>query len=276
MPSTEFAFFTGLPRTGSTIVKCVLNQNPDIYASKNSPVCNTMWNIPELVCGNIAYQASPNEKGLDLIMQNFLPLYYHNKVGNKKIIFDKGFSWGAPDNYNMIKKVLRCNPRFLVTTRKFEEVIDSLERLTKKYPDTNLFTNGMIPNPDLSFRDNLVKHLMQPKHVLHLALMGLDNLKNNHQKDTFFIEYDDFCNNPEKILKDFYKFFKLPYFKHNLSKIDDPDRENDDVYGIPTLHEIRPTIGKLNYEKNISNGASRSGEINTSQRASQITRSSLV
>ena len=57
MPSTEFAFFTGLPRTGSTIVKCVLNQNPDIYASKNSPVCYTMWNIPELVCGNITYQA---------------------------------------------------------------------------------------------------------------------------------------------------------------------------------------------------------------------------
>ena len=109
---------------------------------------------------------------------------------------------------------------------------------------------------------------MQPKHVLHLALIGLDNLKNNHQKDTFFIEYDDFCNNPEKILKDFYKFFKLPYFKHNLNNIEDVDRENDDVYGMPTLHEIRPTLGKITYEKDTDNGASRSRKNNSSKRAS--------
>jgi len=268
MPSLEFAFFTGLPRTGSTIVKTVLNQNPDIYTSKNSPMCNTLWNFPDLLCSNIAYQASPNEKGLDLIMQGMLPSYYHDKISNKRLILDKGFSWGTPGNYNMIKRVLGRNPRFLVTTRKYEEVIDSLERLAKKYPKDNVFTKDMVPNPDLSFRENLVKHLMQPKHVLHLALIGLDNLKNNHQKDTFFIEYDDFCNNPEKILKDFYKFFKLPYFKHNLNNIEDVDRENDDVYGIPTLHEIRPTIGKLNYEKNTNNGPTGGRQNNSSKRAS--------
>ena len=266
MPSTEFAFFTGLPRTGSTIVKCVLNQNPDIYASKNSPVCYTMWNIPELVCGSLAYQASPNEKGLDLIMQNFLPLYYHNKVGNKKIIFDKSFSWGSPANHFMISKVLGKNPKFLVTTRNYDDVVDSLVRLIKKYPDTNVFTKGMTRNYELSFRDNIINHLTQQENVLYLALIGLENLKTNHNKDCFFIEYDEFCNTPEKILKDFYKFFKLPSFKHNLYNITDPDRENDEVYGIPTLHEIRPTIGKIIYEKDISNGASRCRQNNSSKR----------
>ena len=276
MPLPEFAFFTGLPRTGSTIVKCVLNQNPDIYASRNSPICNTMWHLQGLVRNNIAFEASPNENGLNLMMQNMLPCYYQNKLSNKKIIFDKGFTWGTPSNHKMLQNVFGHNPKFLVTTRKFDEVIDSIERLVLKYPTNNVFSTNMVMAPGLSLRENLTKHLTKPGNVLDLSLTCLNNLKNNYPNDTFFIEYDDFCNNPEKILRDFYKFFKLPFFKHNLNKIDDVDRENDDIYGIPTLHEIRPTIGKLNYEKNISNGASRSGEINTSQRASQTTRSSLV
>ena len=268
MSVPEFAFFTGLPRTGSTIVKAVLNQNPDIYASKNSPMCNTMWHFPGLLTDNVSYTASPNEPGLKGIMESMLPLYYKDKLNNKKIIFDKSFSWGAPLNYGMLEKVLNRKPRFLVTNRKFDEVLDSLVRLIKLNPDTNIFTKGMVIDPNLSFRKNVLKHLNQPQHVLHLALIGLENLKKNHSNDCFFIEYDDFCNNPEKILKDFYKFFKLPYFKHDLNNIEDPDRENDLVYGIPTLHEIRPTINKIIYEKDTDNGASRSRKNNSSKRTS--------
>ena len=266
MSLPEFAFFTGLPRTGSSIVKAILNQNPVIYASKNSPICNTMWNIPSLITSNINYAADPKPESLDRIMQSLLPLYYKDKMASKKIIFDKSFSWGAPANHFMISKVLGKNPKFLVTTRNYDDVIDSLVRLIKKYPDTNVFTKGMTRNYELSFRDNIINHLTQQENVLYLALIGLENLKTNHNKDCFFIEYDEFCNTPEKILKEFYKFFKLPSFKHNLYNITDPDRENDEVYGIPTLHEIRPTIGKIIYEKDISNGASRCRQNNSSKR----------
>jgi len=268
MSVPEFAFFTGLPRTGSTIVKAILNQNPHIYASKSSPMCNTMWHFPGLLADSIAYSASPNEPGLQRIMENMLPLYYKDKLINKKIIFDKAFSWGAPLNYGMIKTVLGRDPRFLVTTRNFDDVVDSIIRLIKQNPDTNVFTKGMVIDPNLSFKKNVLKHLNQPHHVLYLALIGLENLQKNHSKDTFFIEYDEFCNTPEKILKDFYKFFKLPYFKHDLNNIEDPERENDLVYGIPTLHEIRPTISKIIYEKDTYNGASRSRQNNSSKRTS--------
>jgi len=156
MKYPEFALFTGLPRTGSTIVKAILNQNPQIYASKNSPMCNTMWNFPDLLVNNTAYTASPNEQGLHRIMQNMMPLYYQEKLSNKKIIFDKGFSWGAPANYNMIKKALGYNPRYLVTTRNFDDVVDSLVRLVKKYPGTNVFCKNMVVDPKLSFRDRLI------------------------------------------------------------------------------------------------------------------------
>ena len=44
-----------------------------------------------------------------------------------------------------------------------------------------------------------------------------------------------------------------------LPDIEDVDRENDDVYGIPTLHEIRPSLNKIIYEKNINNGITRVG-----------------
>jgi len=268
MKNPEFALFTGLPRTGSTIVKAILNQNPQIYASKNSPLCNTMWNFPDLLGNNMSFSASPNMPGLHRIMQNMMPLYYQEKLNNRKIIFDKGFSWGVPANYNMIKRVLGYDPRFLVTTRNFDDVLDSLVRLIKQNPNTNVFCKNMLIDPNLSFKKNVLKHLNQEGHILHLALVGLENLQKNHSKDCFFIDYDEFCITPEKILKDFYKFFKLTYFKHNLNNIVDPEREDDSVYGIPNLHEIRPTITKIIYEKNTDNGTSRSGKNNSSKRTS--------
>ena len=58
--SKQYIFLAGLPRSGSTLFTSILNQNPDIFASSSSPVCNTLYWSHRLWSDQIALQANPN------------------------------------------------------------------------------------------------------------------------------------------------------------------------------------------------------------------------
>jgi hypothetical protein len=45
----NFVMMCGLPRTGSTLLSSILNQNPLIHAEGNSAVCQLMWDM-EVSC----------------------------------------------------------------------------------------------------------------------------------------------------------------------------------------------------------------------------------
>ena len=66
----------------------------------------------------------------------------------------------------------------------------------------------------------------------------------NYKEDTYIVEYNDLMSNPNKVVKGFYDFFEIPKFKHNLFKIENSDKENDMVYGIPGMHDVRPLLTK--------------------------------
>ena len=55
-----FHFLSGLPRSGSTLITSLLNQNPQIHASTNSPVLDTIHYTEEYLLKNSEqYRAHP-------------------------------------------------------------------------------------------------------------------------------------------------------------------------------------------------------------------------
>ena len=60
-----------------------------------------------------------------------------------------------------------------------------------------------------------------------------------------FVQYDDLVNDPEKALQGIHWFLKLKPFEYDFDNIKAKDREKDkEVYGLPTMHEVRPTVEK--------------------------------
>ena len=237
----KFAFFTGLPRSGSTLFASILNQNPDIYVSTNSPLCEALYQTIKSFITSTSFQAAPNPDGMTDILYNFFPSYYKPHL-NKKLIFDKGFTWGTQINSDNLNRMFGGMPKFVVTTRNIDDVIKSLIKLIDENPD-NIFTRD-TDKSKLETYDQKKNFLLQQSWFVD-SINSTNYILEFYSKNCFEVKYDDLIDSPKKVLKKFYKFFDLPVYKHNLNNIVNSNQENDSVYGIPDMHKVRPTIGRL-------------------------------
>ena len=57
----KYYFMSGLPRSGSTLLSTLLNQNPEIYSGPSSPVLGIMVGVHENFLSNELYL---NERNL--------------------------------------------------------------------------------------------------------------------------------------------------------------------------------------------------------------------
>jgi len=69
------------------------------------------------------------------------------------------------------------------------------------------------------------------------------------QKETqyiHFIQYDDLVSNPRLVMQNLHGFLRLDSFNYDFDNIIAKDREKDtEVYGLPTMHEVRKSINKI-------------------------------
>lgn len=220
-------FLSGMPRSGSTLLSSILSQNPEIHAEGNSAVCQLMWDMQESCEKRAAEQLLANNKKIiqDELIKEIPKIYYKNV--QSKYIVDKCRSWTLPLNIKMLKRYITNDPKIIVLTRPLEEVVESFASIRKK-------NNWKDPYAGLT--DPMSEPIMR-------SLFGVDSAKKNNNGEFLFIEYSDMINKTENSLKKIYEFMEWTPYKHNLTNIVNPYPENDSVYGINGLHEIRPTIG---------------------------------
>ena len=59
-----YYFMAGLPRSGSTLLSALLNQNPDIHSEPSSPLCGMMFNLERSILASEQYAAYPKPHAL--------------------------------------------------------------------------------------------------------------------------------------------------------------------------------------------------------------------
>jgi len=242
MQDNKFAFFTGLPRSGSTLFASILNQNPDIFVSSNSPLCEVSFQTINSFLNCVSFLANPNPEGMTKILYNLFPSYYEIHL-NKKLIFDKGFTWGTKVNADNLNRIFGYMPKFVVMTRNIDDVVNSIIKLIDNNPD-NIFTRYVDKNKIKDY-DSKKKFLLEEATWLTESIKSTNYILENHSKNCYEVKYDELIDSPKKVIKGFYKFFDLPVYKHNLNNIVNNNQENDLIYGIPGMHVVRPTISRL-------------------------------
>ena len=95
----KFYFDCGLPRSGSTLLTALLNQNPNIHAGTLSPVFELMYYTDEILHKEQA-QAFPKPKVFQEIVTNTL-INYYSDITNP-VVIDKCRAW--PAHIDILKK----------------------------------------------------------------------------------------------------------------------------------------------------------------------------
>ena len=108
----KFYFDCGLPRSGSTLLTALLNQNPNIHAGTLSPVFELMYYTNEILHNEQA-KAFPKPKVFQEIVTSTIVNYYSD-VKNE-VVIDKCRAW--PAHIDIIKKHVTNNPKLICTVR---------------------------------------------------------------------------------------------------------------------------------------------------------------
>lgn len=232
----QFSFLSGLPRTGSTLLCSILSQNPKIHAEGHSHVCEMIRQVyygsrnDRLDNWKEYILVSQKQKSIEDVLR-MVPYVYYADV-NKSIIIDKDRNWTLPDNLDLIKLYVEKNPKIIVLVRPVEEIISSTInlRLKNNFQEDSLYDNILTHNdPTLSSIDGVIW------------------AKENNTGEFLFIHYDDLVFDTKKTIKKIYDFCEWSTYEHDLGNIIRPFEQNDEVYGLMGLHDVRKTVYKQKY-----------------------------
>ena len=138
-------------------------------------------------------------------------------------------------------------PKILVTYRPILEVLASFIKLAEQYPQVNFIDKLMFEErfPALSYRpinDARCDWLMRPSGAIELGNSVLKNA-GVYQEWFHLITYNDLVTNPKETITKIYNFLEIEYYEHDFENIPQHDNsEDEEEFGIPTLHTIRPQI----------------------------------
>lgn len=224
-----FVALSGLPRTGSTLLSAILSQNPEIHAEGNSAVCQLMWDMQTSCQTGAREQLAANSRAAtqDALVAAIPAIYYRDVTATH--IVDKCRSWTLPANMDMLRRYIPNRPRVIVLTRPIDEIVASFVALRR--------ANGWQGDPEAGLLDEGSEPIMR-------SLDGVESAKASGSDEFLFIEYDDLVDNTRDVLAAIYDFCEWEPFAHGLDRVVNPHPENDAVYGLLGMHDVRPTIAR--------------------------------
>lgn len=229
----KICLLSGLPRSGSTVLRSILEQNETLNVTPYSGLREILitnisgWNV-------IPHQAYPRIKAKQRVLKAIINSYHGY---DKDIHIDIDRYW--PRNIHLFEKLTNTKAKIVCLVRPMNDVITSLEKLKQYNPEQSLHNE---------YKDDTVDERM------HLYLNGfaggayrslVDALDSNVGDRLLFVDYDKLCKDPETQLKRIYNHWDLEQFNHTYSNLSLQTKENDEYHGFTKLHNIRHDISKV-------------------------------
>ena len=248
----QLNYCLGLPRTASTLIMNILNENPRIFTSGTCP-------LPYLIdaCQKRSSQVSEfialDKDVLNKAYINFLRQGmkgWFESMTDKPIVFSKSRIWPEvfPTTF-----AINPNSKYLVILRDLRDIVCSFETLLWKYPEivpydimspdknTPLYTLPLekrLQNYCTDGFSNLGRPLNTLPHVAEVA--------NKNPNNFFLLRHEDFNEKPRETLQHIYQWLGEPNFEHDFDNIPKPTYyEHDTVYRALVNHKTRTKLEKL-------------------------------
>lgn len=244
-----YHFMAGLPRSGGTLLKSILDQNPEIYSSPVSPVMELMYWNEEYFKNSEQYLGYPKPKSAYNIISGFMDQYYYDI--KEPIVIDHCRAW--PNNIQRIKTYITPDPKIICVVRDVLDILTSFITMIHRnsdqisFVDKHLIERGILINDD-----NRCDYLMSDDGIVEQALWSLSQaFIKKDLKHLLLVEYNNLTENPEAEMKRIYEFLNLNYYDHDFKNIYNNHRELDnEIYSLKDMHLVRSSVKKISKNPN--------------------------
>lgn len=221
-------FLSGLPRSGSTVLAAILNQNPAVHTTATSGLLDMLVGTLRAWADSMSTHATPDKVKAEAEIQRILRTVCEAKYAevDKPIILDKARGWASDVNIPTMAKVLGHKPKIIATVRNIPDCVASMVRVAKP--------------------DNLAEFLRTSDLVNHVkeSYQTLEGGYRFAPECILFVDYDDLLSDPQSQLDRIHAFLELPAFDYNLNAINaDHLKENDEeVWQVKGLHDVKSEL----------------------------------
>lgn len=233
----------GLPRSGSTLLKSILNQNPILHTEPVSPVLELTHYNNEYFKDSEQYLGYPKPKSAYKVISSIIDNYYDEV--ERPIIIDHCRAWS--NNIEMIKTFITPMPKIICPVRNITEILTSFITMIRRNSDQVSFIDQYLIENNLPVTDdNRCHYLMSKDGIVEQALWAHSQafIRGDDKKYLHIVEYDDLINCPEETMKGIYSFLELDYYSHNFNYIENNHREVDDQWYLKDMHHVRTKLEK--------------------------------
>ena len=235
----KFYFLSGLPRTGSTLLASILNQNPNIHVSGTSALLELLTTTGNGIATNRSTYEITEEQEINIYYGIINGQYQHI---DKNIIFDKHRGW--PSMIQALQKI-KHNPKILCTIRTIPEIIVSYIKLIEKNPNFLNFIDDGIKKKRLGI-NTFNRAMTIWFECIHPSYSLLRDIIVKNRENFLIVQYDDIVVNPMMVLNDVHSFFNIEsYDGYDFNNIINTQPEKDEEgWKMIDLHKIRPELRK--------------------------------
>ena len=243
----QLHYCLGLPRTASTLIMNILNENPRIFTS-GSCCMPYLFDICHKKSNEVSEFIALDKDVLNKSYINFLRQGMRGwfaAMTDKPIVFSKSRVWAEwlPHTF-----ALDPNSKYLVIIRDLRDIICSFDSLVWKYPQVNY---GFREKPfhQLSDGERMKTYCTDTQSLLGRPLQMFPHLMEVAQKNPnsfFLLRHEDFNEKPRETIQMIYQWLGEPNFEHDFDNIPKPDYyEHDTVYRSLVNHKTRTKLEKL-------------------------------
>lgn len=240
----DIHFVIGLPRTGSTTLTAVLDQNPTFYATGTTPVPS----IVESIVKNMGPQSDFTSTYHKDLKKRFYGMLegairgWHEAETDKPVVFSKGRPWIM--FYDELK-TLYPNAKFIFCVRDLRAIILSFEKLLPEFPYLrfSLPEYQEITPHRLNQKDRIEFWLKNPMSALGICLPFFPKFYDLYKKnpeDFITIRYEDLTKDPQTTITSLYNSLGYDRFQHDFTNLNHKIKEYDSAYWSYVDH----TVGK--------------------------------
>lgn len=235
-----YYFLNGMPRSGSTLLANILNQNPRFWATPTSGLCplllqtNATWNsVSEL---RASAQVADKLNTLRGMVDGF-----HTNV-TRPVVFDKSRGWVCA--FGILENILGDLPKIIVTYRDIPSILSSCEKLFRRELGNPASTAQFGSN--METLEGRLAHWTAPNQLVGAAYNRIrDCVARGHREHMHFVNFDALTNNPNQTMRGIYDFLKEEPFEHDFSNVEQTTHEKDSEHGFVDLHTILPKLGPV-------------------------------
>src|SRR3990172_6822134 len=223
--SKALHFLSGIPRSGSTVLAAILNQNPATHVSRTSGLVHALDGVANTWASTgLLDKTDKDRKKLSATMLGIVNSFYSDT--DKPIVIDKSRGWPIAQIIQAMQQVLGRTPKIVATVRSVPDCAASFVRVA--HPE-NL--------DDFIYSGQLMDHLKA-------AFISLQNGYEYAPECFLFVEYEDLIANPKEQLARVHAFLELPDFGYDFDNIDGTSVKEDDeeMHGYAGMHNVKPKL----------------------------------